>query len=279
MTPNPSTAEQRLREGDPLGALALLQEQVRFAPTDARLRLFLFQLLCVLGQWERALTQLDTAAELDPAARDMAQVYTGAIRAEAVRRSVFAGTTAPLLHGDPSLWLAVLIESRLAAGAGESARAAELRARAFEEAPVSGGTIDGSTFEWVADADSRLGPVLEAIVGGRYYWVPFASLRSVTVERPHDLRDLVWVPVHLEFADGEESAALVPTRYPGSESVADSAILLGRQTRWTEAEDDVYHGLGQRVFATDAQDVPLLQVRSLVIADTVSLEERHAAHG
>src|SRR5215204_4994358 len=51
MTPNPSTAEQRLREGDPLGALALLQEQVRFAPTDARLRLFLFQLLCVLGQW------------------------------------------------------------------------------------------------------------------------------------------------------------------------------------------------------------------------------------
>src|SRR5688500_13204546 len=174
MTLTASAAEQRLREGDLSGALAALQDQVRVAPADAKLRLFLFQLLCVLGHWERALTQLETAAELDPAALAMAQVYKGAIRAESVRARVFAGTAAPSIHGDPPLWLALLIESRLAAGAGEIERASELRARAFDEAPVSRGTLDGHAFEWVADADSRLGPVLEAIVGDRYYWVPFA---------------------------------------------------------------------------------------------------------
>ena len=40
------------------------------------------------------------------------------------------------------------------------------------------GSLNGQPFEWVADADSRLGPVMEAIINGRYYWVPFARLAS-----------------------------------------------------------------------------------------------------
>ena len=42
-----------LKAGDPAGALAALQEKVRASPGDARLRIFLFQLLCVLGDWKR----------------------------------------------------------------------------------------------------------------------------------------------------------------------------------------------------------------------------------
>ena len=51
-------AEQSLRNGDPAEALVRLQEDVRANPADAKLRVFLFQLLCVVGQWERALNQL-----------------------------------------------------------------------------------------------------------------------------------------------------------------------------------------------------------------------------
>jgi len=58
-------AERSLREGDPAAALARLQDDVRARPADAKLRVFLFQLLCVLGQWERALNQLKVASELD----------------------------------------------------------------------------------------------------------------------------------------------------------------------------------------------------------------------
>jgi type VI secretion system protein ImpE len=58
-------AEFSLKNGDPAAALAQLQEQIKAQPANAKLRIFLFQLLCVLGQWERALNQLKVASGLD----------------------------------------------------------------------------------------------------------------------------------------------------------------------------------------------------------------------
>ncbi len=83
---------------------------------------------------------------------------------------------------------------------------------------ASAGDIDGQPFEWIADADSRLGPVLEAVINGRYYWVPFSRLSRIQIEPPEDLRDMVWMPAHLQFENGGESVALIPTRYQGSGS-------------------------------------------------------------
>src|SRR5258708_4532340 len=182
-------AEQSLKGGDPVGALAQLQEQVRAKPADAKLRIFLFQLLCVLGQWERALNQLTVASGLDPSALAMAQTYGDAVRCEAVRHDVFEGKRSPMIFGQPDQWLALLIESLLVAGRGERERSQELRASAFEEAPASSGVIDERPFSWISDADSRLGPVLEAVINGRYYWVPFSRLTGIQIEAPADLRD------------------------------------------------------------------------------------------
>src|SRR5687768_969618 len=167
-------AERSVKIGDPAAALAQLQEQVRAKPADAKLRIFLFQLLCVVGQWERALNQLDVAAGLDPEALAMAKTYGDAVRCEAIRRDVFDGKKSPMIFGQPDQWLALLIESLLAAGNGEAERSQQLRSRAFEEAPASQGDIDGRPFTWIADADSRIGPVLEAVINARYYWVPFS---------------------------------------------------------------------------------------------------------
>ena len=57
-------ARDVLRSGDPRAALEQLKQEVRKAPRDARLRTFLFQMFCVFGEWERAVTQLTVAAEL-----------------------------------------------------------------------------------------------------------------------------------------------------------------------------------------------------------------------
>ena len=230
-------AERNLKEGDPHAALARLQEDVRARPSDAKLRVFLFQLLCVLGQWDRALNQLKVASELDPLALPMAQMYGEAVRCEAIRHEVFEGKKSPMVLGEPEQWLALLIEARLRAGRGDAAQSEELRLRAFDEAPTSTGQIDGREFEWIADADSRLGPVLEAIINGRYYWVPFSRVRELTMEAPEDLRDLVWMPAHLQFHNGGESLALIPTRYPGSEGSDEGTIALARRTSWEAIAD------------------------------------------
>jgi len=260
-----ATAEQTLKDGDPAAALAHLQEQVRARPADAALRVFLFQLLCVLGQWERALNQLKVASSLDPAALAMAQMYGEAVRCEAIRTEVFAGRKSPVVFGEPDQWLALLIESLLVKGHGEEARSEQLRLQAFEDAPASSGDIDGRPFAWIADADSRLGPVMEAVINGRYYWVPFSRLSKVNIEAPVDLRDMVWMPAHLQFENGGESVALIPTRYPGSENAEDGLIVLARKTVWEEVAADTHHGLGQRIITTDSEDVPLLEVRAISI--------------
>jgi type VI secretion system protein ImpE len=259
-----ASAEQLLRDGDPAEALKLLQEQVKGKPADPKLRIFLFQLLSVLGQWERALNQLNVAATLDPEALAMAQTYREAVRCELLRSQVFEGKKSPMVFGQPDQWLALLIEALLQEGEGRGAQGSELRARAFDEAQASSGTLDGQPFQWIADADSRMGPVLEAIVNGRYYWVPFARLTRMNVEAPSDLRDIVWMPAHFEFDNGGESVALIPTRYPGSEVSTDGAILLARKTEWSEPREGVYHGLGQRLFATDTGEVPLMDVREII---------------
>jgi type VI secretion system protein ImpE len=265
-------AEQSLKNGDPVAALAHLQEQVRAKPADARLRIFLFQLLCVNGQWDRALNQLSVASGLDPEALAMAQTYEPAVRCEAIRGEVFAGKKSPLIFGQPEQWLALLIESLLVAGGGEAARSAELRALAFDAAPTSNGDVDGRPFEWIADADSRLGPVLEAVINGRYYWVPFSRLNRIDFEPPEDLRDLVWLPARLQFENGGESVALIPTRYPGSSASADGQVALARKTIWEEIGPDAHRGLGQRVFATDAEEVSMLEVRALTLMTADEIE-------
>jgi type VI secretion system protein ImpE len=254
--------EQSLRNGDPGAALQLLHAQVRARPADAKLRIFLFQLLVVLGQWERALNQLNVAAELDVGALAMAQMYREAIRCEALRAEVFAGTQAPMVFGQPEQWVALLIEALVADGRGQPAEAARLRAQAFEDASASRGQIDGKPFDWIADADPRLGPVLEAIIDGKYLWIPFNRLQDIVIEAPVDLRDVVWMPAQFRFANGGESVGLIPARYPGSER-GDGQLAMARKTSWTEVQPGAFQGLGQRLFATDLGEAALMETRKI----------------
>ncbi|RYY95847.1 MAG: virulence protein SciE type [Comamonadaceae bacterium] len=261
------TSSELLKSGDVAGALKALTDEVRARPADSKHRVFLAQLLCVLGQWPRALNQLTVAAELDALAVPMKQVYGDAVRCEGLRTDVFAGKRTPMVFGQPDEWLALLIESLLRHGQGEAGMAEDLRQRAFEAAPASAGTIDGTPFEWLADADMRLGPVLEAFVNGKYYWIPYARLAEIKIDPPEDLRDAVWLPSHLQFANGGETLALIPTRYPGTEQSTDGALLLARKTEWRELQPEVWAGLGQRVLGSDAGEHALMDVREIAFAE------------
>ncbi len=256
-------AVQSLREGNLQEALTQLRDQVRKDPSDGKHRVFLFQLFAVLGQWDRALTQLNTAAELDASTLAMAQMYREALRCEVLRSEVFAGKRSPVIFGEPPQWIGSLVEALRCTAEGKHEAAAELRGRALEDATATSGNIDGRQFEWIADADPRLGPVVEAIVDGRYFWVPVENIRRIVIEEPADLRDVVWMPVHFTWANEGETVGLIPTRYPGSENCEDSAIQLARKTEWTEVAEDVSFGLGQRLLATDQDDSPLMDVREI----------------
>lgn len=258
-------AEHLVREGKLQEALQDLKEHVRKQPDNSGYRTFLFQLLAVVGEWERALNQLNVLSDLEVAALPMLHIYKEAIQCESLRREIFAGRRKPLLLGEPPGWVALLLESMRLLGERRYEVALSLRSQAFEQAPESTGNIDGQSFKWIADADSSLGPVTEVILNARYYWVPFQQIRAVTIPEPRDLRDKVWLPAQFTWTNGGQAHGLIPARYAGSENSQDPLIQLGRKTDWIALADGVYQGLGQRMLATDQGEYALLDIRHIRI--------------
>src|SRR5882672_1466442 len=158
------TAQECLAAAQPDEALIELQKEIRAHPEDPKLRIFLFQLHCALGNWPKALLQLQVIAGIDPDTTLLAQIFQPVINCEALRRGVFDGKLSPLIFGEPLEWVGLLAKALEHVARGEFAAAAELRNQAFEAAPASAGTLDGQPFAWMADADSRLGPMLELIL-------------------------------------------------------------------------------------------------------------------
>jgi type VI secretion system protein ImpE len=242
--------------------LAAAQEKVRQAPSEAAPRVYLFQLQAVLGLWEKALIQLQAAASFDPGAMPMAQIYREAVRAEVFRDEVFSGKRLPRILGEPKDWMGGLVESLKRVASGEFEAADSLRADALEKVEAAGGKIDGVQFEWLADADSRLGPVFEVIVNGQYFWVAQDSLAEIKIDAPVDLRDTVWAVCKLRLKNDGEQAALMPVRYPVNRTQSD-ALLLARMTEWMNPGMDTWCGQGQRMFTSESGDHALLDTRSI----------------
>ena len=257
--------EESIRAGHLTQALQDLQQRIRSRPSDPKDRIFLFQVLALLGQWERAAAQLQVAGELEPANLIMVQIYRHAISAELLRARVFAGGSTPLLFGEPDAWLAGLLQGLQLLAQGHHAQAAELREQALQQAPTSAGTLNGERFEWLADADSRLGPCLEVIIDGKYMWTPIERIRRIKIEAPTDLRDLIWTQAIITWSNAGQTPALIPTRYWGTDVQPEDQLKLSRKTDWATHQGETYLGLGQRMLATDAGEYPLLEVREIVI--------------
>lgn len=258
-------AREALRQSDVGTCLDQLKQDVRKAPRDAQLRIFLFQMFCITGEWDRALTQLKVAGELDPGAEAMVTTYQAAIRCEVLREKVYRGERTPTVFGDPGDWVPLMIEANRLLAAGKHDDAAELRDRAFEQAPAQQVVVNGEAREWIADADPRLGPIIEAVVEGRYMWIPYSRVKWLNVEAPADLRDQVWMPARFTWTNDGEVVALIPTRYPGSAASADPLIQLARKTDWLELDEAWSVPIGQRMLVTDAGETAVMDLRKLTI--------------
>jgi len=259
------TAKDLLKEGKVDDCLAQLKADIRRHPSDDKLRVFLAQLQCIVGNWDKALVQLKVAAEISADNLLLAQFYSQVINCELLRREIFDGKRTPLVCGEPPTWLGLMVEANNMVAQEKYAAAEQLRNQAFEQAPAVPGSVDGQVFEWISDGDTRLGPVVEAILEGKYYWVPFTTIKQIRVEAPTDLRDLVWVEAHFTWLNGGEATGLIPSRYPDSEKSPDDGVKLARKTEWIERPEGTFLGLGQRMFTTDTGEFSVLQIQDITL--------------
>jgi type VI secretion system protein ImpE len=249
--------------------LAQVQDSVRRDPTNSLLRVHLFQLQVVLGAWDKALMQLQASARFDVKANAMAQAYREVIRCEVYRSQVFRGLRQPNFLGEQHVWMLNMLKALVAEATENNAAAQELRVESLDNAPAHTASVDGVQVEWIADADSRLGPICEVLVNGQYCWLPFCDISVITIEKPQDLRDLVWLPMSVQLRNASTYSGFIPSRYPDTELNESDDLRLSRLTTWIDQGDDVWFGLGQRIFVSDVGEHPLLDIRKIEFASSV----------
>jgi len=250
-------AEQLFKAGDIQGARAALAAELKRSPQDARARQFFWQLLAIVGDLDKSDAQLKALGGVQASAMMLGSVYMQAINAERLRRRTFAGEIAPKSLVGIEPWVQGLLDALAATINGVPGAGARHEA-ALAEAPASAGSLEGEAFEWIADADSRFGPMLEVIIGADYGFIPFVAMNRIRAAEVADLRDTVWRPAEISLKSGQSSMVFIPARYPGTVESNDSALLLGRRTDWSDV-DGIEIGLGQRLLATDISDIGVLE--------------------
>jgi type VI secretion system protein ImpE len=228
-------------------AIQALIAELKNDPGNDRQRTFLFELLCFAGAYDRAEKQLDVLAQSGNKNAELGTLlYRGALAAERTRQGMFESRTFP-----------------------EST-----------EAETVSGSIEDRHFEWISDADPRIGPKLEVFAAGAYMWIPFVHIESIEIQQPRRLRDLLWTPAVVRtgpsFADRDLGEILLPAMCPLSAKSSDDAVRVGRTTLWEESAEGAIP-LGQKVLIVDDEEVPLLEIRHLKFETGASTEEGASA--
>jgi type VI secretion system protein ImpE len=255
------------------------EARVRAYPAQVKHRWELFQLLCILGQWERAIQQLQVCAKQQPDQIATAHACRDLIRAERLRSKVFAGEQTPGFLFEPLPWMKGLVEALRLSGHGDLESADRVREAALDEAPAIRARFPQGEAAWIGDSDSRLGPVCEVITAREYRWPPLAAIVKWHVERPATLLELIWAPCTLTLFDGSTVRGFLPARYPVSPD-DDDALRLGRRTAWREVGRTALIGMGQKTWATRAGDFSVFELASCEFTTSVWSEspkdEAHA---
>ncbi len=232
-------ASQLFRAGKLQEAIDALSASLRDNPTDTKGRTFLFELLCFAGDYDRAEKHLELLQQTSGEAAMGALLYRGALNAERTREDMFEHKTFPQSGTE------------------------------LKQQPEIQGTLNGSPFHSLADADPRIGTRLEVFAAGDYLWIPLQDIAVLEVDPPKRLRDLLWAPVRLRtgpnFKNKDLGEVLVPVVAPQSSQHADDAVKLGRVSEWCADEAGDEAPFGQKMLLVDGEEFPILEVRKLEI--------------
>jgi type VI secretion system protein ImpE len=242
------------------------KRRVQSRPSDMAARSALWQVFAARGEFDRAQAQLDAMVVIDGSWAREATACGGLLQAEAQRLRVLGGAEPPVCMGDPPPWLADMVAGlSLAAGSASADRraAAALLHRAQLSSPACVGSANGQPLSWLCDGDARLGPCLEVVVQGRYFWVPWSRVRALNTRPPTEIRDRLWLHALVTLEDELSIEAFLPARYPAP---GNDAEHLGQRTEWHLLADDVkdvYVGRGQKTLLADSGEWGLLELREL----------------
>ncbi len=257
-------AREFLTSGDLTQAIERAREDVRSRPLDPHERMFLFELLCFAGQWDRAAVQLDTLKQLsaDATAGDLV-LCRELLSAQVERERFLSAGRPPRFFIDPPSTVATTLDAWNRLRAGELAEAVDRLDQSEAGRLPPRGRLGEVRFEDFRDTDDALAAVLEAFARGVYYWVPWEDIQYLDVQPPRSLRDLLWAPAKIALAQGILGEIYLPCLYPGSAAHSDDLIRLGRKTDWVDAGCGLSRGVGLKTFMADDAFRTIFELRDL----------------
>lgn len=259
-----SLSAQLFDEGKLGDAMSAAVAMVRDNPTDTAARGFFCELLCFAGEIERADGQLDALVETDPEVKMGVALFRQLLRAEQIRQSCFASGEPPEFIEDPDAELKQRLRGAMLLREGDTASSLAAYQEADGAHVAVSGTCNGKSFRDFRDVDDRTASFLEVLTSnGKYFWVPWSRVQSLTLEEPRYPRDLIWRSAMITVAGGPDGQVYIPTLYPGTATRGDDEQRLGRVTDWSEDEKAPLQGLGQRLFMVDDEYVTIMDLKEL----------------
>lgn len=243
--------------------------KVKGRPADVGARLFLAELLCFQGDWERAEKQFDAAAKQSHDDGFFALLIRQLIRGEILREQVFAEGRPPQLIGELPRDSALQLELCVALRDKQVSDAENLITAAQEARQPVNGVCNDQPFDDIRDLDDRMAGILEVITAtGKYYWVPWQSVKLLEFSKPERPSDLIWRKASIDVENGPEGEVFIPVRYPFPNAEGwDDQLRLGRATSWSGNELGAVIGLGQRMLLVGDEAKGCLEIDTISIAD------------
>ena len=258
-----STAKELYEAGKLQEAIEAVQSEVKSQPSAMRSRIFLFELLCFAGEYDRAERQLDVIGHQSAKTELAVQVYKNNLNAERDRLRLFSDGLEPHFLTEPPVYVDQLLSAITRRRTGDLDGARTMLEQVEEERPALTGTSRAGQFLDFRDNNDWVGPVLELIVHEKYTWLPFEQIRSLEIPRPKQLRDLMWAPARVEALDGTIGEVYIPALYVRSFEHEEDGVKLGRMTDWQELENGLLTASGLRLFLIDGEDKSLFEVSSI----------------
>ncbi len=256
-------------------AIGLARDHVKARPTDKDGRHFYIDLLVLAGDYEKADAQCNLAATFSPQDGVGFSLFRNQLRAMAARNAWFETGAVPDFPGGPSALDQLAMRANIAARSGD----ADTARTALAELDEKRGNVpighDGRSAGDIRDLDDRVPHALEVLTnGGRYLWIDYGRIESLSIDPMSRPRDLAFRGAELTLRDGAIASVLLPAIYHGAGD--DVGLLLGRETRWSEDDQPLGTGFGQRCLLIGDDVVPFHEIGAL---SALSDEERQIARG
>ncbi|MCR9293539.1 MAG: SciE type virulence protein [bacterium] len=256
-----------LNQGKLDEALSSAKEAVRDQPDNLAAREILIELMCLVGEFERADKQAEAILVQQPDLAVAVSLVRQLIRGELARRECWQQGRVPEFIGDVDEFSQLALKALVAYRSGNASEAAAFVDELDEKRPAVGGAFQSQTFDDFRDLDDLCLAHLEVVTStGKYFWVPFHRVEEMTFEPVSRPRDLFWRQCRLKVESGPDGVVYVPAIYAHTDLQLDSPQRLGHATEWIGDDTGPILGKGQRIFLLGENEFPIMELDHVTFA-------------